>query len=628
MSTVRSPQARPTCWLVFLALSLSLPALAAERPAALLEAFRTATGGKAWDTVKATRATGTLAVGGMSGPIASLEDLPRGASRSEFDLGAFKGAQGFDGERAWSRDPGGEIRFPDGAEDRAQAASQAWITRRAWWYPERQAAEWGTVETRSEGGRDWQVVEARPAGGNPLTLWFARDTRRLERIVSRESNATVTTTLGDWRAVEGLTLPFSSVADRGDPRSRVTVSLAEIKLNPALEVEAFAAPVAQSKSRIVDAGGSTRVPFDLRNHHIYADALIDGHKVRMLVDTGGVNIVTPAAAARLGLKTEGKLAAQGVGEQQADFSLAKASLLKFGGAELEAPVLFVLELADLAQIEGEPIDGILGYEMFHHFGVRIDYAGGTLTLNDPAQFKAPPGATALPFTLADRIPVVEGQLDGLPVKISIDTGSRASLTMHAPFVHRHQLVQRYRGGSEGVMGFGVGGPSRGIPVRMGTLELGGLQIAGIAGDLFTGEKGAFASDAHGANMGSGLLQRFTVSFDYAARRMYLEPNARFPQADHFDRSGLWLKQDTAEALRIIDIADDSAAALAAQEVPALKVGRRVKAIDGEQVSARHLSEWRARLRDPARKMVALTLEGVDLPVRIHLKDRIDAQWQP
>lgn len=623
-AVVRHLLRRP--WLALLLLAgtaTSLPA--AERPAALLDAAREASGGTSWDAVRQIRAEGTLAVGGLSGPFVALEDLSSGASRGDFNLGAVRGAQGFDGKRSWSLDPGGELRFPDSAPEQAAAVTQAWLARRAYWYPERQAAHWGEVRAEQADGSDWQVVEAKPAGGIAVTLWFDARDHHLKRLVTQEGQTAVTTQLTDWRAVDGLLLPFASTVDRGDPRNRVQISYHAIQLNPGLDAQAFAAPQPESRSRIADASGRAVIPFELRNNHIYAQAFIDGQPVRMLVDTGGVNIITPEVAQRLGLKTEGQLAAQGVGERQADYSLAKAGKLTLGAAELEAPVLFVLALGDLAGIEGETIDGIVGYELFHHFGVRIDYAGGTLTLTDPARFQAPPGATALPFELADRIPVVQGTLDGLPVRISIDTGSRASLTLHSPFVRQHGLVARYGGGAEAVIGFGVGGASRGIPVRMGELDLNGLRIPGIAGDLFMGDKGAFANPAHGANLGSGLLKRFVVSFDYRARRMYLEPVAGLAeQPDAFDRSGLWLRQDGPAALRILDIAADTAAA----QTPALKVDQRITAIDGEAVSTRSLSDWRARLRESGRTAVDLTITGKRQPVRLVLKDRIADSWQP
>ncbi|HEY0178302.1 MAG TPA: PDZ domain-containing protein [Dokdonella sp.] len=259
--------------------------------------------------------------------------------------------------------------------------------------------------------------------------------------------------------------------------------------------------------------------------------------------------------------------------------------------------------------------------MFRRFGVTIDYAARTLTLTEPAKFAPPTGAVAVPFDLAGRQPIVEGVLDGLPLRIGIDTGARDSLTLHSPFVRAHDLVAKYHAAPESVTGWGVGGPSRGRPARLGELKVGGFSIRGVAGNLYLGDKGAFAEPDRGANLGGGVLRRFTVAFDYAAKRMYLAPNAEFGKPDAFDRSGLWLLGD-GDALEVADVAAASAA-----ERAGVRVGDRVTAIGGEAVSAHTLSDWRARLRElPAGTRLRFALRRGDAPAEVVLvlTDRIPA----
>jgi membrane-associated protease RseP (regulator of RpoE activity) len=199
------------------------------------------------------------------------------------------------------------------------------------------------------------------------------------------------------------------------------------------------------------------------------------------------------------------------------------------------------------------------------------------------------------------------------------------LTLHAPFVRAHDLVAKYRAAPDSVVGWGVGGPSRGRPARFGTLQLGDLAVDGIAGDLYTGDKGAFASPDLSANLGGGVLKRYTVAFDYAARKMYLAPNADVGGADPFDRSGLWLL-GAGDALEVADVAKDSAA-----ERAGMREGDRISAIGGEKISARPLPEWRQRLRElPAGTKLAVAYERAGKPAQadLVLADRIPAQWKP
>ncbi|HEY6894535.1 MAG TPA: aspartyl protease family protein [Rhodanobacteraceae bacterium] len=585
-------------WMVALTVSLLVAGAArAEDAAAVLARFKEASGGAAWDRVTTLHATGTLAAGGLTGKVAVVQDLLTGRSADTYQLGPIEGADGYDGKLAWTKDPGGEVAALDTPDAKRRARSEAWLDARGFWYPERIRATYGALAEREADGRQYRVLEATPEGGDALTLWFDPASGLLVRTVQRQGQDTVTTVFDDYRDVDGVRIAFHTTTDmtdaagRTDPRRRSEIKLAEATLDAAVADADFAMPAMAPTAHIVDGSGTTRIPFDLVNNHIYANGTIDGKPARFLVDTGGVNLLTPAAAKKFGLAGEGKLAARGVGEQAVDLSLAHAKEVRVGGAALAEPVFYIIDLGDLPKVEGVDCDGLVGYEMFRRFGVTIDYEKHELVLTEPAKFAPPAGAHAVPFELDDRIPVVQGTLDGVPARMSIDTGSRSSLTLHSPFVREHQLVEKYHAAPDAVIGWGVGGPSRGRPARLGTLKLGDLEIPGIAGDLYTGDKGSFANPDLAGNLGGGVFKRFTVAFDYANKRLYFAPNASYRKPDPFDRSGLFLLADE-DALVVADVAAESAAAKAG-----FAKDDRIVAIDGAAANRASLVEWRAKLRE-------------------------------
>lgn len=613
-----------------LAVLLAATAAHADDPAALLARDKNASGGARWDRVQTLEMTGTLRAGGLDGTFHSLQDLAGGRSVSEYKLGPIEGADGYDGTRGWSRDPGGEVATLDAPEAKRRARSQAWLDAHGYWYPARLPAHFGAVETREIEGHAYAVVTATPEGGNPVDLWFDTVTHRLARATTRQDQDTATTTFDDWRETDGLAIPFHIVTDltdaagRTDPRRRTELRIERVTPNVAVTDAVFAVPTMRATARIDNTTGITRVPFDLVNNHIYVNGTIDGKPARLLVDTGGANLLTPKAAKALGLAPKGALAVRGVGEDTVDLAFANADEVRVGDAVLDHPVFYVVDLGDVPAIEGAHIDGLVGYEMFRRFGVTIDYAGGVLTLSEPAKFSPPAGAHALPFEQAERIPIVAGTLDSLPIRASIDTGSRVSLTLHAPFAREHGLVAKYHADIESVVGWGVGGPSRGRPARFGRLALGGFAVDGIAGDIYTGDKGSFASPDLSANIGGGVLKRFTVALDYSSKRMYLAPNEHFSVPDAFDRSGLWL-MGAGTALRVVDVAAGSAAAKAG-----LQVEDRITRIGGEDIAAHGLSDWRARLRElPAGTRLEVEYQRADKPRRttLVLADRIAPRFE-
>ncbi len=614
----------------FLAL-LALCALAHANAADdVLSRYKAATGGERWNTLRSWHGEGTLRAGGLSGEFRQTVDVLTGRSVDSYELGPMSGGDGYDGKFSWTRDPGGEIATQDTPEALRRAATQAWLDAHAFWFPQRAKAVLGDVQSRDLDGKHFHVIEATPDGGDAVTLWFATDTGLLARVEQRAGQDTAVTTFDDYRDVQGLKLPFRSVTDpidaagRTDPRRRSEVTFDRIATNVATPDDLFAMPAMVATTRIDDASGVTRIPFDLVNNHIYVDGSVDGKKARFLVDTGGVNLLTPDAARKFGIVGEGKLAAGGVGSERADLAMAHGKQIRVGTAVLDKPVFYIIDLGKLASVEGATADGLVGYEMFRRFVVEIDYAKKQLTLTDPARFAPPSYAKPLAFALDDRIPIVAGTLDGVPLRMSVDTGSRSSLTLHAPFAREHGLVEKYHAAPESVLGWGVGGPSRERAARLGTLRLGDYSVAGIAAEIFTGDKGSFANPDIGGNLGGGVLRRFTVTFDYANRKMYLRPNADFAKADAFDRSGLWVLWESG-ALLVADVAPLSAAARAG-----LHENDRITSIDGKTVDAGSIVEWRRKFRELAvgtRIPIVFDRDWKSNRAELQLAERIPARFK-
>ena len=577
--------------------------------ASLFARYRAVSGSARWDAVGAVQTDATLRTGGLSGPLVTIEE-PSGRSVSHYTLGPVQGAEGYDGKQSWRQDPGGEVVSLDAPDARERAVTNAWLASLGSPHPERQVSAFSPIRTVDEAGKRWQVVEATPKGGTPVSLWFDAATGLLGRTVSRDGGSAETSTMDDYRDVDGTRVAFHTAIDRTDasgrvdPREHVDIQVQRVAPIAAPDTAVFSAPAMKDSAHIVDASGVTQVPFDLVNNHIYADAILDGTRVRVLVDTGGANVLGPTAARRLGMKSEGKMSAQGVGEERVDASMARVGEVRLGGAVLSNTVFYVMDLDGLQPVEGVAHDGLIGFEMFRRFCVTVDYARRMLTLTDPAKFQPPADAQVVSFELADRIPIVSATLDGMPVRLSVDTGSRASLSLDSPFVQKNDLVTRYAASPESVTGWGVGGPARGRMARGGVLMLGNVAVRDLVLDLFTGDKGALANPDLSGNLGAGVLKRFTVSFDYDAKKMYLTPNADFAKPDTYDRSGMWLLAD-GDALKVAAVFPGGPA-----EKAGIKVGDRIAKLGGEEIAHRSLPEWRVRLRElPVGTRVAATVRA-------------------
>ena len=605
--------------------------LLAQTPATVLARAKAGNGDAGWDGVRTLRAEGEEASGGLRGGWQLLQDLTRGRYVETTQQGPFTLTHGYDGQQAWRRERGGEVGLLDGQVPRRSANTQAWLAARAYWYPTRIAGALGAARMQQVAGRRYAVLAATPAGGDRLELWFDAGSGRLSRLVQPQATGSTLTVLGDYREVDGLQLPHRITIDtldnagRDDPRLRRDLRVQRYTVNAVLAEDAFNAPPMPTDAYVDTASGATRIPFDLVNNHVYVDAEVDGQPARLLVDTGAINLLTPAAARRLGIATVGRSAVNGAGDKAAELGLAQGRHLRIGDAHLPHPVFHVIDLGEQIKSMGVHYDGFIGYETFRRFATTFDYAARVLTLTEPARYQPPADAVALVFEQDDRAPVLSGTLDGIALRLWVDSGSRNSLSLLGPFVRTHGLREKYQAGEETVLGWGIGGPSRAAAVRLGVLQLGSLQVRGLAGDLLSTDQGALATPNYGALLGGGLLRRFTVGLDYDAKRMYFTPNAENTAPEPFDRSGLWLQAE-GDVLRIGDVAPGSAGARAQLRQDDLLV-----AIHGEPVGGRSLAQWRERLRAlPVGTRVAIgyVRDGQPGEATLTLADRIAERWLP
>ena len=585
----------------------------------VLQDAKRAAGGEAWNDVRAIRYTFRLRQSGLDGSGETLIDLIGGRSVTYYRLGIFKGAEGFDGTHSWTQDDAGLVTIAGSTDLRARAWSARYRNALAYWFPARGRAR---LSERMQlfRVRIKEIVTAQPDGGLPFDLWFDAQTRQLERVVEDGASETQTTMYDDYRLVGPLLIAHrirtsNAAADFGAERA-----VTKVQIDPPVRDADFAVP----KPAPPDFGlardmAQTVLPFRFVNNHIYVDAKLNGRTFSLLVDTGASNLVTPTTARALGVNVFGAARVDGTGEGSEDAAFTRIASVGIGDATLRNQLFTVVPLEAFADIEGVPFHGIIGYELFKRFIVRIDYEARTLTLSDPRRWIQDMRAFPLPIVFNGSVPEVDGSIDGVAGTFDIDTGSRVSLGLNSPFVQLHALRAQFKPSIEAVTGWGLGGATRGTVARAKRLRLGPLNVDNVVVDMSLHKQGALSHAAPAGNIGSGLLKRFTVTFDYSAGRIYFEPNARNALGDAYDRSGLWLNASSG-GYRVDGVVAGSPAAQVG-----IAVGDFIIAVEGKPAAARTLPDLRDLLRDSAPStVIKMTVRsGTRLSeVLLRLRDQI------
>ena len=573
----------------------------------ILGKSKEASGGSAWDDIASTHYRMALSIGGLEGTMEAWENVITGYDRSSLHLGSASGQEGFDGETAWSKDTSGQIRLREGDNEREGAINVAYRTCLAYWYPDRWAAKIDYVGRKEEGEKFFHIVRITPRGGREFNIWIDAVTWLIDRIVETSAIETRTTFMSDYREINGVMYPHAFRSTNGETRYDMFMTVESVEFNVPLEEDLFAMPAPPPPDYIFSEGKtSTIIPFKLLNNHIYVEIKLNGRGPYLVIcDTGGSNILTPTLAAELGLKPEGTLQGRGAGEASEDVGLVKIDSLTVGDVTLANQLFMVFPLESFSDIEGVDQYGIIGYEVFKRFVVEIDYENEELTMTIPEAFSYVGNGTVLPFKFNGSIPQVEGSIDGIHGQFDIDTGARSSLTLMGPFVEKHGLVRQYAPEFEAVTGWGVGGSVRTKITRTGNLRLGGIDFQKPVTEFSLQTGGAFTDTYVAGNVGTRLLKRYNITFDYKHQEMILEPNANVSKPDVFDRSGMWINLSGSD-FEVVDVIEGGPAATAG-----LVIGDTIVKVDGKDVRDLSLPELRRRfVTDSPGTKIRLTVKNI------------------
>lgn len=267
---------------------------------------------------------------------------------------------------------------------------------------------------------------------------------------------------------------------------------------------------------------SVTIPFEPCAGHICIAVRINGAgPFHFLLDTGSRNVITRAVFDKLGLAQTGDATIQGSGYDTEQGAITTVRETALAGLTLRDQPFIVIPSP--AAGSGANLDGTLGAEWFQRCPILIDYAARKLTFYDPASFRYAGKAKPTPLSFSGLTPQIDGQLDGVAGKFTLDTGSDLHLTLSTDFVASHDLLDKYAPAGV-VRSVGLGGASALLTGQAGMLTLGGVAIAAPRLEFPTLALGAFAESDVAGNLGDGILRQMNWLFDYGKRTVYLEKN--------------------------------------------------------------------------------------------------------
>lgn len=318
-----------------------------------------------------------------------------------------------------------------------------------------------------------------------------------------------------------------------------------------------------------------RIPFEFVGNHIYVRARVnDSEPLWFLLDTG-------ATASYLDVRQAKALA---LGDQG---NSVKSVTISLPGVNLRNQNFSIRSLG-FSAYDGHTIDGMLGYDFINHLVIEIDYVSRTVNLYEPQNYKYSGSGEIIPLIMLEddsggKVPLVRVQImqhGHAPIegRLIADLALRPAITFNTPFVEANKLLQPPQKTIQAVLGAGAMLRESRQPIgRLANIRLGRFKIHSPVAVFFQDKQGVLASPEFDGVIGSEILRRFKVIFDYSRQQMILEPNRYFSESYEHDMAGILLVVE-GTGFRVKQVIEDSPATAAG-----LREGDLITAVNGRAV---------------------------------------------
>ena len=294
-----------------------------------------------------------------------------------------------------------------------------------------------------------------------------------------------------------------------------------------------------------------QISFQLINNLVIIPIEINGDKLSFILDTG-VNktiIFNLSKNDSIGLLNTKKVSLRGLGKGKAvDAILSRNNTFKIKSVVSKNETVYVIlkDYFDLSSKMGITIHGIIGYNLFKDFILKINYKTKKIDFYNPKTYKYPKcrKCETIPFQFYRRKPFViaKVQLDTVgdtetEVKMLIDSGGSDAIWL---FENSKENIKTPKRFFNDILGEGLSGPIFGNRSRIPKFKIGKFEIENPTVSFLDSASthNARKFKQRNGSIGGNILKRFKVWVDYPNKKITLKKNGSFKSEFNYDMSGL------------------------------------------------------------------------------------------
>jgi len=236
----------------------------------------------------------------------------------------------------------------------------------------------------------------------------------------------------------------------------------------------------------------------------------------------------------------------GVGEKkeiEALFSIESTVSISNASMNNIPTVILKEDVFNLSGYLGMKIHGLIGFHFFNSFVVKVNYVNSRIKFILPEVSKQIKGSK-IELEFLENKPYINTllktqQMGEIPVKLIIDCGASHALSLET---YNQDVFPLPNPNISGNLGVGLGGEISGNIGRISGLKLGVYKFDNVLTNFpdFNDVAGKAKQKERTGNLGSDILKRFHITYDYQNNAMYLKKNDFFNQPFEHDMSGIEL----------------------------------------------------------------------------------------